>query len=591
LGSLVLVAGVSFEILRQPQLDPDDFRYFAVVRELEDDFWAALPEAFVVENRWDHIWWMDAQSALRFFRPTVVLSYWMDSVIYPDRDRGLLLTNVLLHLACTWLCWLILARLIEPGVPALVGTLLFAGLFCHGEVIWYVAGRTDTLAAFGFLAALAAFLSFSHVDGWKRFLSIPFFALALFSKELAVVLPVLCLFYDISVERWSGGLKRFWRERGWLYGTFGIVISIYFLARWWALAAGDGTETGWVFPYLVSPWDPRFLPHVWTQLWIYAENLSIARLTPPFLQPSQLSSFVSLGGLVVSVIGIGLLGISALKDRRAHFFLLLAFLTWLPTSVVYVSERYLYLPSLALVGLAALAVDRWRGRRIIQPILIAALLFWGVNQTLRLREKNSVIANWGHRSVAEIEHLFDPVGAGIAQGARLLVLDFPLDWLSIQFLGPILQDRLGNPDLSVRVLTQAHTEVGPEARLQLRRVDESGLLVGRNLGLLDRSPSLFGRIDLSAGVEVEREVLPFVVRILEGSGSNSSRVAFELEDPLEHYVLVWYRPAGPILRHPYGWEAPGEFEILSIPPAEVESSGRAPSLEPSSDGSGVTVED
>src|SRR5262249_32119241 len=150
LGVVVLVLWTCLPIFGLPQLEPDDYRYLSLVDDLRGGrvSWVA---AATVENRWDHLWWIDTDAVVRFFRPTVILSFLLDDLVPGGSPAGLLATNLLLHLACCLLAALLIFRIAGSGLGAALGSLLFAAFACHAETIWYVSGRTDTLAALGFL--------------------------------------------------------------------------------------------------------------------------------------------------------------------------------------------------------------------------------------------------------------------------------------------------------------------------------------------------------------------------------------------------------------------------------------------------------
>ncbi len=66
-----IIAATSWPIFSNPQIEADDYRYLHHVQRLESDFWGNIVAASVVENRWDHLWWISASGKIRFFRPAV----------------------------------------------------------------------------------------------------------------------------------------------------------------------------------------------------------------------------------------------------------------------------------------------------------------------------------------------------------------------------------------------------------------------------------------------------------------------------------------------------------------------------------------
>ena len=127
-GASVAVAVLvcTFPVFRTPLLEPDDYRYLQIIQEGDRGPVELVTGSAVVENSWDHLWWTDTGQSVRFFRPTVVFSYWLDGTLYPDVQLGLLVTNTAIHLLCTLMLALILTFLVGRGYAAYIGTMLFA---------------------------------------------------------------------------------------------------------------------------------------------------------------------------------------------------------------------------------------------------------------------------------------------------------------------------------------------------------------------------------------------------------------------------------------------------------------------------------
>ncbi len=68
--SLIIVAITARPVFTIPQLEPDDYRYLHQVQLLDQNFFGNIINASVVENHWDHLWWIDVKENVRFFRPT-----------------------------------------------------------------------------------------------------------------------------------------------------------------------------------------------------------------------------------------------------------------------------------------------------------------------------------------------------------------------------------------------------------------------------------------------------------------------------------------------------------------------------------------
>ena len=98
----VVVFWAAWPALQMPRIEGDDYRYLHHIQQLSCDNSMGFVEAATVENRWDHLWFLDEDGSVRFFRPTVLGSYGLDWLVWGNRyEFGLNLTTVLVHLACS----------------------------------------------------------------------------------------------------------------------------------------------------------------------------------------------------------------------------------------------------------------------------------------------------------------------------------------------------------------------------------------------------------------------------------------------------------------------------------------------------------
>ncbi len=542
LFSILIVVYTSERIFDNPQLEPDDYRYLALVEGMETGEGPGFLDAMTVENRWDELWWIAAEQKVRFFRPLVFLSYVTDAWFHGDNViAGLLLTNILLHAACVLATCLLAFVLLGHGIPALVSSLLFASFWCHGEVMWYVAGRTETIAALGFLLGFAFHLLGGRTVGtkrtWLRSLAVAAFGVAFLTKELTVLLPVLLVLGEHLLERRDPSLIAYMRREHRLISAYFVVgLAIQGLR----LVVFAGKETQLVFPYFVSPFSARFWPHLWTQFRTYTENLLLAQPSNPFLQFDGLSELTSPLGLLLGIAFVIVFSVFALRDRASRLFLVFAVLTWLPTSFVYVSERYLYLPSCAVAlffGRCIQVVPR-----IAKPLLVALGGLWIWHQAYGLELKNAYLMR-EDRSPAYIGKQALPIRGRIEQGAKILIVNYPGDWLGAQFLEAQFRVQLANPSLSLRVLTLAPKQsLGKTLRVAFR--GERSLRVSTSDGspVIDSAGELFEWQALAKGREIQGEKLGFRVFIEEGTGKSASALRFDLDAPCRSYRILEWRP-------------------------------------------------
>jgi tetratricopeptide (TPR) repeat protein len=187
------------------------------------------------------------------FRPLTFSSLALNWAIGGARPFGYHLLNMLLHAAVTLLLYLLLRALLDSlpqgETVSFIASLLFAVHPIHTEAVASIVGRSEMLAA-GFL--MAAWLL--HLRD-RQVLSLLCFALALLSKESAVVFTPVLLVGDYV----CGKLKTFQR-----YGWFATVTGFY-LALLWRVQGGrlgPGSKEGTSFldnPLASLPFSLRVL--------------------------------------------------------------------------------------------------------------------------------------------------------------------------------------------------------------------------------------------------------------------------------------------------------------------------------------------
>jgi hypothetical protein len=138
------------------------------------------------------------------FRPVVNITYAIDYAVWGLAPFGFHVTGVLLHMANVVLLFVLMRRLAADAAPSQASTASAFGAAAVWAVhplmtqaVGYVSGRSEVLCALFFLASLLSLRPW--LMGRRRawlVLSLACWALALASKEVAVVLPFVLLAYD-----------------------------------------------------------------------------------------------------------------------------------------------------------------------------------------------------------------------------------------------------------------------------------------------------------------------------------------------------------------------------------------------------------
>jgi tetratricopeptide (TPR) repeat protein len=154
------------------------------------------------------------------------------------------LDNILLHLLAAALVFYFLAYLTRRRILAGWLSLLFLVHPVLTQAVAWLPGRNDSLLAIFVLAAFLAFWRFAERPKLSSYLAyLGFFIAALLTKENAIVIPVLVIFYFLFID--SRNLLR--SDKYLLILGSGAAAFVWFLARHLALG-GEPTN------YLTASW-------------------------------------------------------------------------------------------------------------------------------------------------------------------------------------------------------------------------------------------------------------------------------------------------------------------------------------------------
>ncbi len=303
----------------------------------ERSFWSGAPE-------------LPGGTAQVFYRPLVSLSFWCDLKVAGPNPAFFHLINLILNAFMAAMVALILWELLHSGVWAGLGGLLFAVHSSHVESTAFISGRTDLLLGLFIGIAAFAMLRCLRQRNFRWALLVPVgFALALLSKETAILFPVLLALAPLLTQtRYS---RRYWL----LIGVTVAVGTGYLLLR--------GHVVGAVLPVPLDAPIRRFVEvantfglYLRMFVWPFAHQVKFPA-DPEFANLTSNALFA-----LLFVVGLPLLII-----KRRFWVALLGF-TWtilflLPVSNIVpigpqAAERLLYLPSAGLVILVITLLSR-----------------------------------------------------------------------------------------------------------------------------------------------------------------------------------------------------------------------------------------
>jgi tetratricopeptide (TPR) repeat protein len=332
--------------------------------------------------------WSDVRGTDHLYYPLTFTTYWVDYQLWGTNPAGYHTANILLHALNSLLVWVLFRRLRIPG--AWFAGAVFALHPVHVESVAWVTERRNTLSAFFYLLAFLAYLAY-RPNGGSAFggggtaararplpdaapdaapdnaprtatrrrcayiASLIFFAAALLSKTATLTLPAAVLvvawwkrgrlsksdwvpllpFFAaaVALSLWTAGLENALVERG------GPGWGEYSLVDRFAIAGRA------VWFYLGKVLYPVGLSFVYPQ-WSIGANGWV-----PYLYPLGVIALSAI--LLAARRRVGRAPASAWLFFVGTLSPVLGFIDFFYMMLSFVADRFLYLPSLGIIALAA----------------------------------------------------------------------------------------------------------------------------------------------------------------------------------------------------------------------------------------------
>ena len=142
---------------------------------------------------------------LPFYRPIITLVNFANHHILGNSTFGYHIVNLVFHALNSILVYLLIFLLFKKELLALLSALFFSAHPIHTNSVVWISGRTDLIACFFILLTLILFFKRKdHVGTWRFILSagaLLSYLLALFSKEMALALPLFLFLWDYLYDK------------------------------------------------------------------------------------------------------------------------------------------------------------------------------------------------------------------------------------------------------------------------------------------------------------------------------------------------------------------------------------------------------
>ncbi len=177
------------------------------------------------------------ENASKFYRPVLNLSFLIDTVISGGELGFYHFSNVLMHIIAVFLLLLFLTELGCSKLSSLAASLLFAVHPALTFAVAWVPGRNDILLAIFVLLTMIFFIKSIKSAKMRDFVLMSvFFILSLFTKETAIIIPIVFASYIFFYNK-IGSMNK--KNIVWIIITVIIPLLFYGIFRFLTLSQGS----------------------------------------------------------------------------------------------------------------------------------------------------------------------------------------------------------------------------------------------------------------------------------------------------------------------------------------------------------------
>ncbi len=349
----------------------------------------------------------------RTYRPVCTLSFLVDHAIWKLNPFGWHLTNVVLHAANAVMVFLLLLVLSKNRIASAAAGFLFAVHPVQTEAVLGISFREDLLCLFFYLLTFCLYIMLTgYVKiAWKKkftpvalyIASIFSFTMAVYSKEMALTLPLVLLICDLCNRRELKKNDIILRAGKYWLVYFMVAVS-FMVLKFTALSnetipalyPGGNLFTAMLTMTRVVVYYIRLLlyPMVLNVDYVFGASTSA-------FEPAVLFSTAVIAGILLITLKLynGL--------RIAFFAVMFFFINLVPVSNIIpfgatIAERYLYFASVGYFMLAGLVITRIydfvsgrRGKRLVTAFFLSILVLYSTRTLRRNLDWKDGFTLWG----------------------------------------------------------------------------------------------------------------------------------------------------------------------------------------------------
>ena len=393
-----------------------------------------------------HLWWQDVPLQWRYARPVAMLMMKIELWITGGSPFGIHLCALFWHMLATILVYKLTAWVIRARYWAFLAACTFA-IQPHSVFgVGWIAARNALVSGVFFFAAFYVYAATpiarrrgANVN-LRLLASIALWGLALFSRETAIIFPLLVPLLDLM----RGGRRLFARRFGYYVLLGGLTVAYLY----WRL---------WIFPiagppkiYFTAPAGIAYVP--WALAKLLHMLFALIFQTPMFLglagyDGSLSTQLVLYGVMAALLLGIAIWFVVTSRGLRTRWLWpLWTAAAFVPVIPVFVMPHFAYLPAAGFTVMMGVMLSRLRkGWRGIVTVLVLGATFWSFT-----------VYRWLWRGVVRGEQL---ITADITAntppppaGSKLFFINLPVAGI---YSTVTMRETWQQPDLEGYVLTFA----------------------------------------------------------------------------------------------------------------------------------------
>jgi tetratricopeptide (TPR) repeat protein len=339
------------------------------------------------------------------YRPVATLTYFLIYAIAELDPFYYHLASLFLHTLNAVMVYWIANLILKNKLGALIAGLLFASHPALSEAVNCIDFNDDPLAALFYLLSMIFYIRLnveyvtSNIKGYSLVLF--FYFLGLFSKEMAITLPVIALLYDfvlrdgerdfITIKHLLNTLKK----RAYFYAGF-VAVSLFYLSIRFFILYNPGGYVKYSHGSLIER--IIYLPgHIFSfiRLTIFPSNLNADYV---FSYPSGFFEIWNLIGVAVFLCLVGTAFLIQRFSKEIFFgiwwFLITLFPVYNLIEIYHpLAERYLYLPIIGFCLVVPAAINAAANKKFTNPSTVNRVTLIPIVVILSLYSATTIARN------------------------------------------------------------------------------------------------------------------------------------------------------------------------------------------------------